>query len=346
MKSNISLKENRLVVIIIGSLIFGIAFVFQMKLANVPTFWNGIIAQIQVLTSIYMVFRVPGLGRVIASIFNIILIMAISIHFTACGNSQVLPGIFVAMGTIITIQIIGYYNKQLIIKNQEIIKEKTDKANEIIELQDMAIMSMAALAETRDNETGKHIQRTKLYVKVLTEYLLEKGEYCHILNSKMVTMIVASAALHDIGKVGIPDSILLKPGKLNVQEFEVIKQHTILGFETIMKAEKLMEEKDKFLKYAGEIILYHHERFDGMGYLYGLKGEEIPLSARIMSVADVYDALTDKRVYKERFSHNKAFNIIKEESGKQFDPVIVDAFIACHETFKMIAEKYRDDLDE
>lgn len=236
-------------------------------------------------------------------------------------------------------------------KTRDLLKRKTvcleeeiyKRTKEINLLHEVSIMAMAALAETRDNETGMHLQRTKLYVKELAEYLSGVEKFKGVLGNETIELIAASAPLHDIGKVGIPDHILLKPSALTAEEFEIVKQHIRLGGDAITQAEQLMGNRGIFLSYAKEIVYFHHERWDGRGYLHGLKGEEIPLSARIMSVADVYDALVSKRVYKAAYSHEDAVQIILNESGKQFDPDIVHAFLACQEQFKKIHNENQDE---
>lgn len=235
-------------------------------------------------------------------------------------------------------------------KSQDILKgeshyleaEVARHAKEISIIQEMSIMAMAALAETRDNDTGAHIQRTKLYVKVLADHLGTTEKYKKILTPKEIGLIVASAPLHDIGKVGIPDYILLKPDVLTTEEFEIMKTHTILGRNAIVVAEQQMESSNTFLKYAREITYSHHERWNGTGYPEGIEGEDIPLSARLMAVADVYDALTTRRVYKDRIAHEMAVSIIKGDSGKHFDPDIVKAFLAVQYQFRKISQQYAD----
>jgi len=162
----------------------------------------------------------------------------------------------------------------------------------------------------------------------------------------MIKTLFMSAPLHDIGKVGIPDSILLKPGRFTPEEFEIMKTHTTLGAEAIARAEEDLGFEVKFLKIAKEITLYHQEKFDGSGYPEGLKGEQIPLSARIMAVADVYDALISKRVYKEPVSHEKGVAIMREGRGTHFDPDIFDAFLEIQDTFLEVALRYADAEDE
>ena len=228
-------------------------------------------------------------------------------------------------------------------KNHSLAMEISERIKETAIIQEGSIMAMSVLAEIRNSETGYHIQRTKLFVKELCEYLSNSFKYNQILTPPIVDLIVAASPLHDIGKIGIPDSILLKPGKLTDIEFEVIKTHATLGREAILRAEELMDLPEEFLKYPKEIVYLHHEKWDGSGYPEGISGEEIPLSARVVALADVYDALTSKRIYKPAFSHFQAVDIIQEESGKHFDPDIVHAFVQLNERFKKIAKRYQDD---
>ena len=220
--------------------------------------------------------------------------------------------------------------------------EVSRRTKEIALIQEVSIMAMVSLAETRDNETGYHIQRTKLFVKELCSYLGKFPKYKETFSQGNIDLIVASAPLHDIGKVGIPDSILLKPNKLTEEEYEVMKTHTTLGRDAILKAEHLMNRPETFLRYPKEMVYSHHEKWDGSGYPQGISGEDIPLSARIIALADMYDALTSKRVYKKPLSHEEAVEIIKSESGKHFDPEIVEAFLAVNQIFPYISDQYID----
>lgn len=201
------------------------------------------------------------------------------------------------------------------------------------------ILGLAKLAEYRDTDTGKHLERIREYSKVIAARLSKHEKYQDYITEQYVEDIYQSSILHDIGKVGIPDSILMKKGKLTEDEYNKIKIHTLLGGRTIsMITQKFTDQT--FLTIAKEIAYYHHEKWNGNGYPKQLKGEEIPLSARIVAIADVYDALTSKRAYKEAFSHDKAKNIILSDKGKSFDPEIVDAFLDTENTFMQIAEKY------
>lgn len=227
-------------------------------------------------------------------------------------------------------------------QNEFLELEISRRIKEISRIQEATIMSMAALAEIRDTDTGNHIQRTKLYIQELAKWLSKTSKYSKQLNQENIDLIVTSAPLHDIGKVGIPDHILLKPGRLTPEEFDIMKTHTVLGREAIDRAERVMDETETFLHYAKEIVYSHHEKWNGTGYPDGLAGEAIPLSARLMAVADVYDALTSKRVYKDAFSHDQAVEHIAREAGVHFDPDIIEVFLKCERRFLEISELYKE----
>ena len=216
------------------------------------------------------------------------------------------------------------------------------RTREVMAIQDVTILSMASLAETRDSDTGNHIRRTQFYVKALAEKIRTHPRFSANLSDHVINMLFKSAPLHDIGKVGIPDRILLKPGRLTPEEFEIMKTHTTLGKAAIEHAEAQLGMSVEFLNTAKEIALSHQEKWDGSGYPEGLAGEAIPLSARLMALADVYDALISRRVYKEGMPHEKAVDIIIEGRGSHFDPDLVDAFLAIQDEFKSIASRYAD----
>jgi putative two-component system response regulator len=220
--------------------------------------------------------------------------------------------------------------------------EVARRTREITAIQDVTIQAMASLAETRDSDTGNHIRRTQGYVKALSNKLKSHARFSSVLTDSMIEIIFKSAPLHDIGKVGIPDRILLKPGRFDTAEFEIMKTHTTLGRDAIQQAENSLGLKVDFLSIAKEIAYGHQEKWDGSGYPDGLKGESIPVSARIMAVADVYDALISRRVYKDSMSHEKAIAIIADGRGSHFDPDIVDAFLSIQDDIKAIAERYAD----
>ena len=207
-------------------------------------------------------------------------------------------------------------------------------------IQAVSIRALAHLAETRDNETGAHIQRTQGYVRLLATRLSEHPRFSTTLTNKYIEVLARSAPLHDIGKVGIPDHILLKPGKLTPDEWEIMKTHTILGCDAIALAERDIDTTVEFLQQAKEIVRSHHERWDGKGYPDGLAGDDIPLSARLMTVADVFDALISKRVYKKAIAFSAVREIMAEGRGTQFDPDIIDVFLAGCDEFEAIAVHY------
>ena len=224
--------------------------------------------------------------------------------------------------------------------------EVSKRTREVLAIQDVTILAMATLAETRDLDTGNHIRRTQHYVKALAEKLRTHPRFAAVLTDNYIQMLFKSAPLHDIGKVGIPDRILLKPGRLTPEEFEIMKTHTTLGRDAIEHAEIQLGMPVEFLSTAKEIALSHQEKWDGSGYPQGLAGEAIPLSARLMAVADVYDALISRRVYKNSVPHEQAVAIIQEGRGVHFDPDITDAFVELQETFHAIAARFADSDDE
>ena len=216
-------------------------------------------------------------------------------------------------------------------------------------VQDATVLALASLAETRDADTGNHIRRTQFYVRALAEKLQTHPRFAAQLSPEMLELLFKTAPLHDIGKVGIPDRILLKPGRFTPEEFEIMKSHTTLGRNAIEHAETALSVPVEFLKVAKDIAYGHQEKWDGTGYPQGISGDDIPLSARLMAVADVYDALISRRVYKDGMPHEQAVGIIQEGAGTHFDPDIVEAFVAIQDEFLSIAARYADsdaDLEE
>jgi len=220
--------------------------------------------------------------------------------------------------------------------------EVAKRMRENLEVQDVSIRALARLAEVRDPETGNHLLRTQGYVRTLAEHLRAHPRFAAALTPRMIGILAKSAPLHDIGKVGIPDHILLKPGKLTPEEWVVMKTHAKLGSDAIEAAERDAEHAIEFLATAKEIAHWHHEKWDGSGYPDGLAGEAIPLSARLMALADVFDALISRRVYKEPMAVEKATQIIIEGRATHFDPAVVDAYLAEQATFIDIARRYAD----
>ena len=209
----------------------------------------------------------------------------------------------------------------------------------------VSIRALAHLAETRDPETGQHILRTQNYVRTLAMRLRQHPRFSAVLDPRTIDLLTRSAPMHDIGKVGIPDSILLKPGPLTLDEWTIMKTHARLGSDAIEQAEVDVEQPVAFLSLAKEIAHWHHERWDGTGYPDGLAGDAIPVSARLMAVADVFDALISPRVYKLAMRHDEARDIIAAGSGSQFDPDIVAAFLEGFDAFTAIADQYSDHDD-
>lgn len=209
-------------------------------------------------------------------------------------------------------------------------------------VQRASIRALANLAETRDSETGNHLSRTQGYVRRLANGLRQQPRYAALLTERYIDLLYRSAPLHDIGKVGIPDHVLLKPGPLTAAEWVIMKTHAKLGSDAIEQSERDIEQPLDFLVLAKEIARYHHEKWNGSGYPEGLAGDAIPLSARLMAVADVFDALISKRVYKAAIPYPEARNMIVAGRGTDFDPDIVDEFIAAFDDFVAIADHYRD----
>jgi len=220
-------------------------------------------------------------------------------------------------------------------------KEQKKAHQALLQSHSATVDSMTLLATIHDDETGAHILRTKNYVKLLADYFYKKKMYRNVLTPTYINFIYEAAPLHDIGKIGIPDAILKKPGKLTEGEFEVMKTHSLLGKNVIQNTLTFYDKND-FLKVAYNIAFYHHEKWDGTGYPNGLKGNEIPIEAQFMTLADVYDALISKRRYKKAFSFEEAESIIFESEGTTYSPEIIKAFVELKEEFKLIALKYQD----
>ncbi len=225
-------------------------------------------------------------------------------------------------------------------QNQALEAEVSRRMRENELIQTVSIRALAHLAETRDNETGNHIQRTQNYVQLLAMRLADRPRFSRSLTPKYIETLARSAPLHDIGKVGIPDAILLKPGKLTPEEWAIMRTHTVLGCDAITLAEKDINASADFLAQAKEIVRWHHERWDGTGYPDRLAGESIPISARLMALADVFDALISKRVYKESIPFPEVRRIIAAERNHQFDPEVADVFLAHSHEFEAIALHY------
>lgn len=235
--------------------------------------------------------------------------------------------------------------RALISQNERLEDTVRQRTKELAKVQDATIAAMAALAETRDDETGNHIYRTQRYVKSLALALQHHPRFEYELTDESIELLFKSAPLHDIGKVSVPDHILKKPGPLTEEEFEAVKQHTTKGGDAIRSVEDRLGESSDFLRFAREIAYSHQERWDGSGYPDGLAGDEIPVSARLMAVADVYDALISRRRYKAPFSHETAVTMMEQGRGTHFDPDVLDSFLRIQDEFREIARTFSDQVE-
>lgn len=226
-------------------------------------------------------------------------------------------------------------------KQAELERQVFLRTDEVVQTRDVTVFALAKLAESRDPETGEHLFRMRAYSQILAEQLSESGPYAKEVNLQFLDDLYRSSPLHDIGKVGISDQILCKPGRLTNEEFDAMKEHSSIGANTLAEAVH-HTSAGSFLSMAIDIARYHHERFDGSGYPEGLSGTDIPLAARIVAVADVFDALTSQRVYKAAISPKVAYDMILEQRGKHFDPDVVDAFVARFEDFLNVTREHSD----
>lgn len=237
---------------------------------------------------------------------------------------------------------IRQYNEMLQSRNQWLEEEVARRVAEVGRMQEATIHVITTVAEFRDEETGNHIRRTQEYMGLIAEKIRFFSEYQAELSPERVLQIVSSAPLHDIGKVAIPDHILLKPGRLSPEEFEIMKQHTVHGDHMLIQAIRNLGSTGGFLEIARQIARSHHEKWDGSGYPDGLSGEAIPLAARMMAIADVYDALRSVRPYKKPMDHEKAFGILQEGRGSHFDPKLVDVFLGADQEVQEIRIRWDD----
>lgn len=233
------------------------------------------------------------------------------------------------------------YRKQIERYNMELEQRVREQVAALTSAQLGAIFAMSKLAESRDPETGEHLERMREYCKVLSQHLSQLEKYKKVIDTAFISDIYAASPLHDIGKVGIDDTVLLKPGKLTEAEWVIMRTHPVIGAETLRQVDK-QHPGNTLIRMGVQIAEGHHEKWDGTGYPYGLRGEETPLVARILALGDVYDALTSKRCYKEAFSHARSREIIEEGRAKHFDPDVVDAFFATEQEFMRIRELYQD----
>lgn len=258
----------------------------------------------------------------IISIFVILIAGILPMTFEKIHISYIAIGISACVAYI-------YYNDLV---QQDVKQELVDNQRQMSDMQSHIITGLASLIESRDMDTGEHVARTSQYVKTLAEDCKKEGIYVELLTDEFISNLYLLAPLHDVGKIVVSDQILRKPGILTPQEREEMKKHAAMGGTTIRKILDGITDEE-YLKFASDIATYHHEWWDGSGYPEGLKGEEIPLSARIMAIADVYDALTTKRCYKEAIPSELAFEIMKSESGTHFDPALIDVFMKYKEKY-------------
>lgn len=235
--------------------------------------------------------------------------------------------------------IVSHQHDKMSRKNNQPEVEALKRAQALVRTQETVIFGLAKLSDSRDGDTGDHLERISFYCSSLATAMRQHPEFRDVVNPAFVQLIGISSALHDIGKVGVEDAILRKPGLLTKNEYERMKRHTTVGEECLKEIERRLGTSN-FLKMAREIASFHHERWDGRGYPYGLKGEQIPLAARITAIADVYDALSSNRVYKKAYPHEKCVAIIRDEAGKHFDPRLVEVFLQIEGTFRDIAHRF------
>ncbi len=227
-------------------------------------------------------------------------------------------------------------------QNDWLQKEVERRLAAVSRLQDAAIWVMVSLAELRDACTGNHIRRTQEYIRVLADEMARLPQYADVLTPEYIELIVKTAPLHDLGKIAIPDHILLKPGKLTGDEYEVMQTHSHRGDDMLARAGIMMGEEGDYFEVARQIARSHHEKWDGSGYPDGLVGTNIPLPARLMAVADVYEALISQRIYKQPMSHEQAAAMLERDSGQHFDPDVIAAFQIVQERFRSIAAKWNE----
>jgi response regulator RpfG family c-di-GMP phosphodiesterase len=297
------------------------------------------LADQMVLTGIFLAFLYWG----IEAFLNVFSPEEISFYREIFGPN--VSEMWMRLVVICLFMIFGSHVQFTINKRKQAEKDLLDSYRKLQNARMATILGLAKLAEYRDEGTGTHLERIREYAKLIAEALAGKPKYAGHITPEYVDDIYQSSILHDIGKVGIPDAVLLKPAKLTDEEFNVIKRHTTLGGDAIQAIEAKIEGRS-FLALGKEIAYNHHEKWDGSGYPRGLSGEAIPLAARIIALADVYDALTTKRFYKEAYSHNKSRQIIVDLKGTHFDPEMVDVFLDLEDEFNRIRRQNMEDGTE
>jgi len=298
-----------------------------------------------VLTGILLGLKEGGIALLFTSAILVLLGMLIyyfNIIPDVLGESPVLFWFIMSGNTVMITTVIMVSSSIMVNALSHVISQRNKKVKELADTQDAMIETVASLAEYHDIDTGHHIERTKTFVRIIANTLKSKPQYREELTPEYIELLCKSAPLHDIGKIGIPDSILLKEGPLTNEETVIMQKHTLYGRDVLLRSEKKLGS-NSFLNLAAEIAYAHQERWDGSGYPLGLKGEEIPLSARIMAIADVYDALRSKRPYKEPMGHDAAIAYLKEQSGILFDPGIL-AFLSEFETLLSKVYSQKEDM--
>jgi HD-GYP domain-containing protein (c-di-GMP phosphodiesterase class II) len=279
------------------------------------------------ISVIMISITLPWWAILLFSLANIISTAVFSLLYYNGLSSSVNTAVFFILS--ITVILIIFRNHRL-----KITGEGLSRLNEAL---DATIFSLAYATELRDHETGNHLDRTTKYLELLLNSLVKHPDYKGYLTETYIRDMLKASVLHDIGKVGIPDQILLKPGKLTSEEFDIIKNHCRYGQDIILKAKERVAFRS-FFSLANKIVYFHHEKWDGSGYPEGLQGDAIPISARLMALADVYDAMRSKRCYKDPMPHEKCKAIITSESGRHFDPLVVECFLENESEFKRISE--------
>ncbi len=305
------------------------------SLVSQPNFYKDLNFYLSVLVLVLLAFMIVRYGYLPS--FFVFVLLTVTAFVSA--EIKLKSGVYISIGYIVIPVFIIFLFFTLSMTFYSF-WEKRSFLKELEEAHSSAIDSMITVVEGKDRETGGHILRTREYVRVLAQYLRKKGIYNF--SPTFIKVLCQAVPLHDIGKVAIPDNILNKNGSLDEKEWEIMKKHVIYGKEIIQKAKMRSSGKNLFLNAATNIAYTHHEKWDGSGYPQGLKGDEIPIEGRLMAIADVYDALTSKRAYKEKFSYEKAENMIINESGTHFDPILIKAFIDLKSEFRKIAQKYED----
>jgi putative two-component system response regulator len=271
---------------------------------------------------------------------------ALEARLFAAGAADVLPRPF-ALETLLARvgRELRLREAQSLLKHQSHLVEHlvAERTRELRGMTDAVIWALAMLAEQRDGETPHHLHRVQHYVAVLARRLQQHPRFAHELPDHHIDLLFQTAPLHDIGMAAIPDAILHKPGKLTPEEFDIVKRHTEYGRAALDEVGRALGTDNTFLRFAREITYSHQEKFDGSGYPQGLAGDAIPVSARLLAVADVYDALISRRVYKPAFLHETAMELIRQGSGEHFDPDVVDAMLAAEEEFMVIAHRFQDE---